>query len=126
MPSDPSDELRADELRSDHLRADQLWRDQLQRIYLAGFELQTFERYPRAVAVVRGGCIALVEATPNGLRLVGTPGWRMGELMGVLVEKDGGQVFQAKQEVVEATPARLEELGRFRRELEALFEGQAD
>jgi hypothetical protein len=29
--------------------------EQLQRLYLAGFELQTFERYPKCIGVVRDG-----------------------------------------------------------------------
>jgi hypothetical protein len=95
--------------------------EQLQRIYLAGFELQTFERIPRAIGVVRGEVIALLEATPNGLKMVGTPGWRLGEIMGVLVEKDGRQVFQSKSETLEATPERLEALRRFRTDLEQLL-----
>jgi hypothetical protein len=41
----------------------------------------------------------------------------MGEAMGVLVEQDGRQVFQAKTEIVEATPERLEALARFRADL---------
>ncbi|HXE90569.1 MAG TPA: hypothetical protein VNK82_06355 [Terriglobales bacterium] len=97
--------------------------EQLQRIYLAGFELETFERFPKCVGAVRDGCIALLEATPEGLRMVGTPGWRMGEVLGVLVEKGGRQVFQAKGETLEATPERLETLRRFHSDLTALLEG---
>jgi hypothetical protein len=99
--------------------------EQLQRIYLAGFELQTFDRYPNAVGVLRDGCIALLRSTPNGLEVIGTPGWRMGEVLGVLVEKDGRQVFQAKTEVVDATPERLETLRRFREALENLLTATA-
>src|SRR6516165_9915805 len=95
--------------------------EQLQRLYLEGFELQTFERYPNSVGVLRGGCIALLRATPNGLEPLGVPGWRMGEVMGVLVEKDGRQVFQAKSEVVEATTERLNLLQKFREDLEQLL-----
>ncbi len=84
--------------------------EQLQRFYLEGFELQTFERYPNSIGVLRDGCIALLRATPTGLEMVGTPGWRMGEVLGVLVERDGRKVFQAKSETVEATPDRLEAL----------------
>ena len=94
---------------------------QLQRIYQAGFELETFERFPKAVGAVRDGCIALLEATLEGLSIVGSPGWRMGEVLGVLVEKDGRRVFQAKSEVVEATAERLETLRRFREDLEMLL-----
>ena len=94
---------------------------QLQRLYLAGFELQTFDRFPKCVGVVRDDCIALLVPTPQGLQMMGTPGWRMGEAIGVLVERDGRQVFQAKQEIVEATADRLEMLRRFRTELEELL-----
>ena len=99
--------------------------EQLQRIYLAGFELQTFERYANSVGLIRDGCIALLRATPVGLEMIGTPGWRMGEVLGVLVEKDGRQVFQAKSEVVEATPERLEALRRFGEDLQRLLTATA-
>jgi hypothetical protein len=95
--------------------------EQLQRIYVDGFELQTFERYPNCIGVLRDGCIALLRATPTGLEMVGTPGWRMGEVLGVLVERDGQQVFRAKSETVEATPERLEALWRFQQELDQLL-----
>ena len=95
--------------------------EQLQRIYVAGFELQTFDRYPRAIGVMRDGCIALLEATPDGLRMIGTPGWRMGEVLGVLVEKDGRPVFQSKELVEEATPERLDTLRKFRADIDELL-----
>ncbi len=95
--------------------------EQLQRLYLAGFQLQTFDRYPNSVGVIRDGCIALLQATPSGLTMIGTPGWRMGEVMGVLVEEAGRQVFRAKSEAVEATPERLEALQRFRADVEQLL-----
>ena len=99
--------------------------EQLQRVYAAGFELQTFERYANAVGVIRDGCIALLRATPVGLEMIGSPGWRMGEVLGVLVEKDGRQVFQAKSEAVEATPERLDALRRFKAALEELLTATA-
>ena len=95
--------------------------EQLQRLYAAGFELQTFERYPKSIGVLRDGCIALFQSTPAGLQMIGSPGWRMGEVLGVLVEKEGRQVFQAKTEVVDATPERLELLQRFRADVERLL-----
>ena len=99
--------------------------DQLAHLVEAGFELQTFERFPRSVGVVKGDCIALLEPTPEGLKLVGTPGWRMGELMGVLVEQKGRKVFQAKTQTVEATRERLGMLASFRRELARVLEQEA-
>jgi hypothetical protein len=94
---------------------------QLQRIYLAGFELQTFDRFPRCVGVVRDGCIAMLVPGTDGFQILGTPGWRMGEAIGVLVEKSGRQVFQNKKEIVDATPERLELLARFKDELKSLL-----
>ncbi len=95
--------------------------EQLQRIYLAGFELQTFDRFPKCVGVVRDNCVALLVPSIDGLQMLGTPGWRMGEAIGVLVEAGGHQIFQAKQETLEATPERLEILSRFRADLRELI-----
>ena len=95
--------------------------EQLQRLYLAGFDRQTFDRFPKCVGVVRNHCIALLVPTPDGLQMLGTPGWRMGEVMAVLVETEGRQVFQSKHETLEATPQRLEALGRFRADLQELL-----
>jgi hypothetical protein len=99
---------------------------QLQRLYLAGFELQTFERYPKCIGVIRDQCIALLVPGVDGLQVLGSPGWRMGEVMGVLTEKDGRKVFQAKAEIVEATTDRLDALNRFREDLKALLERKAE
>jgi hypothetical protein len=98
---------------------------QLQAIYLAGFEIETFELFPNTVGVKKGSCIALVQPTPTGLKLIGQAGWHMGKVLGVLVEQDGKKVFQAKSELVEATPERLAELESFREELEALMSARA-
>ncbi len=98
---------------------------QLQAIYLAGFEIETFERFPSAVGLMKGNCIALVQPTANGLQLIGQPGWHMGEVLGVLLEQAGKPVFQAKGELVEATPERLKELENFSQELDILMSPRA-
>ena len=89
----------------------------LQQLYVAGFELQTFDRYPKCVGVVRDECVALLVPGVDGLQMMGTPGWRMGEVMGVLTSVDGRQVFQAKSEIVEATAERLAALQKFREDI---------
>jgi hypothetical protein len=99
--------------------------EQLQRLYVAGFELQMFERYPKCVGAVRGECVALLVPGVDGVQILGTPGWRMGEVMGVLTEVNGRKVFQAKSEVVDATPERLETLQKFREELSHLLHEQS-
>lgn len=95
---------------------------QLQQIYLAGFELKTFDRFAKCVGVVREDCIALLVPGPDGLQMLGTPGWQIGEVMGVLTQVAGRPVFQAKQEMVDATPERLERLRRFREDLAKLLQ----
>jgi hypothetical protein len=95
--------------------------EQLQHIYMAGFELQTFDRYPKCIGVIRDDCIALLVPGVDGFQILGTPGWRMGEVMGVLTEVGGKKVFQAKSEVVEATEEKLETLNRFRADLSAIL-----
>ena len=97
--------------------------EQLQRIYLAGFELQSFDRYPKCIGVIRDNCVALLVPGVDGLQVLGAPGWRMGEVMGVLTEREGRQVFQAKSEIVEATAERLEALRKFCEDLMAILHG---
>jgi hypothetical protein len=46
----------------------------------------------------------------------------MGEVMGVLVEREGRPAFQAKSEIIEATPEMLETLDRFRADLDKLLD----
>ncbi len=96
----------------------------LQRIYTAGFELQTFERYPRAIGVSRGDCIVLLESCETGLRMVGSPGWKLGGFIGVLTSQSGRQVFQFKSEIVEATEERLHQVALFRQDIEQLLLGK--
>ena len=95
---------------------------QLQRLVEAGFTLQTFERFPRSLGVVKGECIALVDPTPEGVKMTVPPGWRMGEVLGVLVNRQGRLFFQAKAELLAATPEKLDQLRRFESDLEALLQ----
>jgi hypothetical protein len=100
--------------------------EQLQKIYLAGFELQTFDRFPKCVGVVRDDCIALLVPSIGGLQMLGTAGWRLGETIGVLTQKEGRPVFQAKQEIIDATPDRLEALRRFQTDLQSILKPEPD
>lgn len=99
--------------------------EQLQRLYLAGFDLQTFDRFPKAIGVLRDGCIAFLVPGPEGLQILGNVGWRMGESLGPLVERGGQKVFVHKHETLEATPERIATLERFRGDLKAVLRGEA-
>jgi hypothetical protein len=94
---------------------------QLQQIYLAGFELETFSRFPKCIGVVRDGCVALLVPGVDGLQILGSPGWRMGEAIGVLTTVNGREVFQHKDQIVDATADRLAALRRFQDDLKGLL-----
>ena len=95
--------------------------EQLARIYQAGFDITQLERYPGVAAVVRDEVIVLLRPTAAGLEMVGTPGWKIGETIGVLVDKAGSKVFQSKSALVEATPERLGLLDAFRKDIAQLL-----
>jgi hypothetical protein len=95
--------------------------EQLQRLYMEGFGIETFERYPNSVGVIRDGIVALFTVTPQGLQMLGTPGLRMGEVLGVLIERNGRQLFQYKSDEVAATPEHLDALRRFREDVARLL-----
>jgi hypothetical protein len=98
--------------------------EQLQALYAAGFDLQTFDRYPRAIGVLRGSCIVLLQPGSNGLEMVGRPGWRMGDVLGVLTDVQGRKVFQAKAEVLDATLERQKELDEFEKAVNNILAGR--
>ena len=90
----------------------------LQNLYAAGFDIQSFERFPRAIGVSKGECIALLEPDANtGLRILGRPGWKIDDAIGVLTSHEGRPVFQWKNQIVEATAERVKMLQEFEREL---------
>jgi hypothetical protein len=99
--------------------------EQLQNLYAVGFDLQTFDRFPKAIGVLRDNCIAFLVPGPDGLQILGNVGWRMGESLGPLVEREGRKVFVHKQEILEATPERVAALERFRRDLKSILRGEA-
>jgi len=98
--------------------------EQLQQLYIAGFALETFERFPQAIGVLRDSCIAFLLPGPEGLQIMGNVGWRMGESLGPLVEREGRKVFVHKQETLEATPERIATLERFKTDLKAILKGE--
>lgn len=92
---------------------------------MAGFELQTFERFPKAIGVLRDQWIAFLVPGPDGLQILGNIGRRMGESLGPLVERNGRKVFLHKDESIDATPDLIEGYERFRVDLKNILRGQA-
>lgn len=98
--------------------------EQLQRLYMAGFELETFERFPKAIGVLRQGYVAFLVPGPDGLQILGNVGRRMGESLGPLVERSGRKLFIHKQEEIVATDQMVAELEQFRSDLKRLLHGE--
>ena len=98
--------------------------EQLQQLYVAGFDLQTFDRFPKAIGVLRDNCIAFLVPGPEGLQILGNVGWRMGESLGPLVERNGRQIFLHKGDELEATPERIATLERFKSDLKSVLQGK--
>jgi hypothetical protein len=98
--------------------------EQLQKLYVAGFELQTFDRFPKAIGVMRDNCLVFLVPGPDGLQILGNVGWRMGESLGPLVERGGRKVFVHKEWIVEATAERIALLERFQADLKAILSGE--
>ena len=99
--------------------------EQLQALYIAGFDLQTFDRFPKAIGVLRDDCIALLVPGPEGLQVLGNVGWRMGESLGPLVERNGRKIFVHKDQIIEATPERIATLERFKADLKAILKAES-
>jgi len=99
--------------------------EQLQALYVAGFDLQTFDRFPKAIGVLRDDCIALLVPGPEGLQILGNVGWRMGESLGPLVERNGRKIFVHKDQIIEATPERIATLERFKADLKAILKAES-
>jgi hypothetical protein len=72
--------------------------------------------------VEKGGFAAPLEPIAGGFRIFGQIGYRMGDSMGMLMERGDRQVFVYHETVVDATPEMLEACQHFRAELQALLE----
>ncbi len=94
----------------------------LERLLRAGFRLVTLERFARYPAVEKDGMISLLDTSGGKIRIFGQVGYRMGEGIGVLVERGGGKVFVWHQQSVPASPELVASYDRVRGELNELLE----
>lgn len=94
----------------------------LKKLLEGGFRLVTLERFARYPAVEKDGMIALLDVSNDYVRIFGQVGYRMGEGIGVLVERTGGKVFVWHQQSVLASPELVAAYDRVREELNELLE----
>jgi hypothetical protein len=93
----------------------------LERFLRAGFRFVTIERYARYLGVEKNGFITLLDATGGKLTVFSQVGYRMGEGIGMLVERGVGKAFVWKEQAVDATPEMFASYDQFKLELGELL-----
>ena len=93
----------------------------LERLLKAGFQFVTFEQFARYPAVEKSGFVALLDLSGGHVRQFGSVGYRMGNAIGILVERGGEQFFVWKDTAIAATPDLLSTYARVKNELNALL-----
>jgi hypothetical protein len=95
----------------------------LERVFAAGFRPIAMPPYENALCMRRGECAAvLTPASNGGLRLLAPPSYLVDGNLSVKLRRGAGEVFVWKKKEIEATPERLDELAKFRRELAGILE----
>ncbi len=94
----------------------------LEKLLQAGFKFVTFERFARHLAVEKEGFVALLDPAEGKLKPFGQVGYRIGEGIGMLVERREGKAFVWHQESVAASPEVMAAYERFKAEVKALLE----
>jgi|SRR5271154_1356123 len=90
----------------------------IERLLEAGFRPLTVPLYENAICLRRGDCAAVLAPVPNGgLKLLAPATYLVGGNLGVRLKRGDGEAFVWKKHEVAATPARLQELEKFRAEL---------
>ena len=97
----------------------------LQNLLKAGFEFVQLPHVVRYLPVEKNGFVALLDPSAGKLQPFGIAGRRLGDGVGVLVDKSEGKAFVWKDKSVAATPALLEAFEIFRNELANLLSGPA-
>jgi hypothetical protein len=95
----------------------------MERLFEAGFRAIAIPPYESALCVRRGECAAVLAPVANkGLKLLAPPSYLVGGNFGVRVKRGSGEAFVWKKAELQATPERLQELERFRRELTQILD----
>jgi hypothetical protein len=79
----------------------------LENLLRAGFKFVTIERVERYLGVEKEGFVALLDIAEGRLSIYGQVGYRMGEGIGMLIERPDGKAFVWKKESVQATSEML-------------------
>jgi hypothetical protein len=95
----------------------------VERLFEAGFRPIAIAPYSNAICLHRGEYVAVLGPVENGaLRQLAPATVLVDGNLSVRLKKKTGDVFIFKQKEVPATPERLQELDKFREELESILE----
>jgi hypothetical protein len=94
----------------------------LKRFANAGFAVVAFPLYASAAGVRKGNCAALLSPVPDGgMQILGEACYLVDGNLTVRIHRGGRDYFVWKQTQLEATPERLDELTRFRGDLDEVL-----
>ena len=95
----------------------------LQRLFEAGYRPIAIPPYESALCLRRGECaVVLAPGENGGLRVLAPASFLVDGKFGVRVKRGEREVFVFKQQEIEATPERLNELENFARELNEILQ----
>ncbi|SRR6266478_10150265 len=94
----------------------------MQRLFDAGFRPIAIPPYEGALCLRRGECAAVLAPVENGgLRVLAPASFLVAGKFGVRVRRGAKEVFVFKQQELEATQGRLNELAEFQKGLEEIL-----
>ena len=98
----------------------------LQRLFEAGFRPVAVPPHESALCLRRGECAVVLAPVENGgLRVLAPASFLVDGNFGVRVKRGEREVFVFKQQEIEATPERLNELENFTREVSEILQIEA-
>ena len=94
----------------------------MRRLFEAGFRPIAIPPYESALCLRRRECAAVLAPVENGgFRILAPASFLVGGKFGVRVRRGGKEVFVFKQQELEATRERLDELAEFQKSLEEIL-----
>ena len=93
----------------------------LERLRERGFQFMAFPLYEQRIGVRKGNCAVLLDPAEGQVRVFAEPAYLVAGNLSVVVTAGAEKFFVWKQNRVPVTRERLDELERFRRELDEVL-----